>query len=107
MSSTSKELVQHLQQELINKAKTILASYDSDPQELVLVQFKTRFQIRISEGAFDDYVLVSYPATGILQDGTILYDSDTSSGEEVPIDQLDIYEIAHICDLLETQEALV
>lgn len=107
MSSTSKQLVQELQQELINKVESILASYDSDPQELVLVQFKTPFQIRIYEGTLDDYVQVSYAATGILQDGTVLYDSDASSGEEIHIRELDIYEIANICDLLETQEALV
>lgn len=101
MSNTSKQLVQQLQQELIQKTKTILASYDSEQ-----IDFTSPFAIRIYEGALDDYVQVSYRATSILSDGTILYDSDTTSGEEVPINELDIYEIAHICDLLETQQVL-
>lgn len=99
MCTTSKELVQQLQQELIQKAKTILSSYDSEQ-----IDFRSPFSIRIYEGAFDDYVQVSYRATGILSDGTVLYDSDITSGEEVPINELDIYEIAHICDQLEAQQ---
>jgi hypothetical protein len=56
------------------------------------------------EEVVDIEVFASYAAKDLKQDGTVIYDSYDTTGEEVQLERLTIYELAHIKDVLATHQ---
>lgn len=92
---TNKQSVQNLQSEMINKVKEKVSSIDNK------IVFNNIFSVYVSENHFDDDVRVQYAVEALLPDGVVI---GTSFGDDVEINlaELDIYEISHILDELES-----
>ena len=95
---TNKETVQVIQQGFITSIKSIL-----QVNQIESLQFKTPFRIWVTEDAYDEESRVPYSGVGLLSDGTVVGGSEIDE-QEFPLETLDIYEIAHILDMLETFE---
>lgn len=93
MTNNNRNQVQDLQKQLIDKILHFM-----DEKNLDMVEFKSPFRIFIEESTFDgDYVMAPFPANFLYRDGSIgTYDDD-----EVKLENLSIYEIAYIMDVLE------
>jgi len=88
----NKKLVQDLQSQLTEKLIVYMKT-----KELSIVEFKTPFRIYIQEEKFDgDCLRVPLAACYLYQDGRI----GTHDGYII-LKELDIYELAHIADVLE------
>ena len=98
---TKKETVQVLQQGFITNIKSIL-----QVKQIESLQFKTPFRIWVTEDMYDEESRVPYSGLGLLSDGTVVGGSEIDE-QEFPLETLDIYEIAHILDLLENLEYIV
>jgi hypothetical protein len=92
--------VQDLQDKIIRNIKETLASYPED----TVIQFNSPFGITLLEEIVDVEVWASYEAKDLKQDGTVIYDSYDTTGEEIPLERLTIYELAHINDILVTHQ---
>lgn len=71
--------------------------------EVETLEFKNPFRIWVSESIFEDEGRVPYTAIGLLSDGTVVGKSEIDE-EEFQLESLDIYEIAHILDILNNKE---
>lgn len=95
---TNKKMVEIAQEQLIQKIFDYLKE-----KELNMVEFKTPFRIYVEEKNFnEDYLRVPILAKYLYDDGTI----GTEDGDE-KLNFLDIYELAHIADILENEDYLV
>lgn len=95
---TNKKLVQDLQEQLIQKIQDYMKS-----KELNMVEFKNKFRVYVNEESFDgDFIRVPLVGICLYDDGTI----GTDDGDVI-LKELDIYELAHIADVLEAGEYTV
>jgi hypothetical protein len=97
---STKQEVQDLQNKIIRDIRETLSSY---PPDSVLL-FNSPFGITLLEEVVDIEVFASYAAKDLKQDGTVIYDSYDTTGEEVQLERLTIYELAHIKDVLATHQ---
>lgn len=98
MTNNNRNLVQDLQKQLINKVLSFM-----DGEDLNMVKFNSPFRIFVEEDTFDgDYVKVPIVARSLYADGSIGADD-----EELKIENLSIYEIAYIMDVLESGDYTV
>lgn len=98
MTNNNRNLVQDLQKQLINKVLSFM-----NEKDLNMVELNTPFRIFVEEPSFDDdYVMVPLASRYLYRDGSIGAD-----GEEVKIENLSIYEIAYIMDVLESGDYTV
>ena len=94
---TNKETVQLIQRGFIAEIKRIL-----EENKIEAIQFKTPFRIWVTEDIYDDESRIPSLVVGLLSDGTVV---DGNEGvQEYSLETLDLYEIAHILDLLEASE---
>lgn len=93
---STKQEVQNLQEKIVRDIREILSSY---PPDSVLL-FNSPFGITLLEEIIDVEIFASYAAKDLKQDGTVVYDSYDTTGEEVQLERLTIYELAHIKDIL-------
>ena len=91
-----KKRVVALQDELITGIKEFISK--SNIEEL---SFKTTFVIYVTEGFGEDTVRAMYGATGMRGD-VVVAESVWGEGTEINLGELDIYELAHIMDSLES-----
>lgn len=99
---TNKETVQLIQRGFIAEIKRIL-----EENKIEAIQFKTPFRIWVTEDFYDDESRIPYSVGGLSSDGTMLGVPGIDDGiddEEISLETLDLYEIAHILDLLEASE---
>lgn len=94
-----KKRIQILQDEIILGIKQFLAS-----KGIKELQFKNTntFAVYVTEGFGEDVNRIMYGATG-MRDESIVVESSIDE-QEVTLVELDIYELAHILDLLETNQ---
>lgn len=92
-----KKRIQILQDEIILGIKQFLAS-----KGIKELQFKNSFAIYVTEGFGEDVNRVMYGAVA-MRDESIVAESSIDE-QEVTLIELDIYELAHILDLLETNQ---
>lgn len=92
-----KQQVKQLQENIIKDIKQFMDELGQDE-----LHFAHMFQVWVTEPTIDDdYTRVPYIATGLI--GELVTCTDMSSGEvEIRLDELDIYELAHIMDSLTT-----
>jgi hypothetical protein len=89
-----KQQVQDLQNDIIKNIKRFVGELGQDE-----LHFNEMFQIWVTESTrYEDYIRVSYAAVG-LRDGFVIGTSEIDE-QEIQLEELDIYELAHIMDLL-------
>ena len=98
-----KKKVQDLQSEIIEKIKEKCSTIIGKDQQIT---FKNVFSIWITEGMYEVDGRVQYAAYGMLPDGTVMGESFGDS-IELSLGELDIYELAHIIDILESNDFTV
>ena len=98
-----KKKVQDLQSEIIEKIKEKCSTIIGEDQQIT---FKNVFSIWITEGMYEVDGRVQYGAYGMLSDGTVMGESFGDS-VEFSLGELDIYELAHIIDILESSDFTV
>ena len=98
-----KKKVQNLQSEIIEKIKEKCSTIIGEDQQIT---FKNVFSIWITEGMYEVDGRVQYGAYGMLSDGTVMGESFGDS-VEFSLGELDIYELAHIIDILESSDFTV
>ena len=93
MTNNNRNLVQGLQKQLIDKVLSFMKE-----KELNLVEFNEPFRVFVEEPShYDDYVTVPILVRSLYSDGSIVGDDD-----ELKIENLSIYEIAYIMDVLDS-----
>ena len=94
-----KKQVQNLQNDIINNIKRFVGELGQDE-----LHFREMFQVWVTESDLSDsgYIRVSYTAVGLLGEA-VLCNSETDE-QEVQLGELDIYELAHIMDILKTNQ---
>lgn len=94
-----KQQVQNLQNDIINNIKQFMGELVQDE-----LHFNEMFQIWVTESDLSDsgYIRVSYAAVG-LRDGFVIGTSEIDE-QEIQLGELDIYELAHIMDILQTNK---
>ena len=97
------EKIQDLQEEIIKKIKNKCSTIIGENQQIT---FRNVFGVWITEGMYEDDGRVQYAAYGILPDGTVMAESFGDS-IELSLVELDIYELAHIIDILESDDFTV
>ena len=97
---STKQEVQDLQNKIIRDIRETLSSY---PPDSVLL-FNSPFGITLLEEIIDVEIFASYAAKDLKQDGTVVYDSYDTTGEEIQLERLTIYELAHMKDVLVTHQ---
>jgi hypothetical protein len=97
-----KEQVSELQNNIIKDIKQFVKELEElGGGEL---HFKEMFQVWITESDLSDsgYIRVSYTAFGLLGEA-VLCNSEIDE-QEIQLGELDIYELAHIMDILKTNQ---
>lgn len=95
---SNKKLVQDLQEQLIQKIQDHMKS-----KGLNMVEFKNKFRVYVNQESFDDdYIRIPLVGVCLYEDGTI----GTDDGDVI-LKELDIYELAHIADVLDAGEYTV
>jgi hypothetical protein len=97
-----KQQVSELQNKIIKDIKQFVKELEElGGGEL---HFKEMFQVWITESDLSDsgYIRVSYTAVGLLGE-SVLCNSETDE-QEIQLGELDIYELAHIMDMLKTNQ---
>jgi len=94
-----KQQVQKLQNDIIDNIKRFIEELGQDE-----IHFNEMFQIWITEDDISDsgYIRVSYAAVGLI--GGFVIGTSEYGEEEIQLGELDIYELAHIMDLLQTNQ---
>lgn len=92
-----KKKVQDLQSEIIEKIKEKCSTIIGENQQIT---FLNVFAIWITEDMYEDEGRVKYGAYGMLSNGTVMGESFGDS-IELSLGELDIYELAHIIDIIE------
>ena len=94
-----KQQVQKLQNDIINNIKRFVGELGQDE-----LHFREMFQVWVTESDLSDsgYIRVSYTAVGLLGEA-VLCNSETDE-QEIQLGELDIYELAHIMDILKTNQ---
>ena len=94
-----KKQVQNLQNDIINNIKRFMGELVQDE-----LHFNEMFQIWVTESDLSDsgYIRVSYAAVGLI--GGFVIGKSEYGEEEIQLGELDIYELAHIIDLLQTNQ---
>ena len=98
-----KKKIQDLQEEIIKKIKNKCSTIIGENQQIT---FRNVFGVWITEGMYEDDGRVQYAAYGILPDSTVMAESFGDS-IELSLVELDIYELAHIIDILESDDFTV
>ena len=94
-----KQQVSELQNNIIKDIKRFVKELGG-----IELHFKEMFQVWITESDLSDsgYIRVSYTAVGLLGEA-VLCNSETDE-QEIQLGELDIYELAHIMDMLVTNQ---
>jgi hypothetical protein len=94
-----KQQVSELQNNIIKDIKQFVGDLGG-----IELHFKEMFQVWITESDLSDsgYIRVSYTAVGLLGEA-VLCNSETDE-QEIQLGELDIYELAHIMDMLKTNQ---
>jgi len=90
-----KQQVQKLQNDIIENIKRFVEELGQDE-----LHFNEMFQVWVTECDFSDseYIRVSYAAVGLR--GEFVICTSEIDEQEIQLGELDIYELAHIMDLL-------
>lgn len=90
-----KQQVSELQNNIIKDIKQFVGDLGG-----IELHFNEMFQVWVTESDLSDsgYIRVSYTAVGLLGEA-VLCNSETDE-QEIQLGELDIYELAHIMDLL-------
>ena len=97
---STKQEVQDLQEKIVRDIRETLSSYPPDS----VLEFNSPFGITLLEEIIDVEIFASYAAKDLKQDGTVVYDSYDTTGEEIQLERLTIYELAHMKDVLVTHQ---
>jgi hypothetical protein len=94
-----KQQVSELQNNIIKDIKQFVGDLGG-----IELHFKEMFQVWITESDLSDsgYIRASYTAVGLLGEA-VLCNSETDE-QEIQLGELDIYELAHIMDMLKTNQ---
>ena len=94
-----KQQVSELQNKIIKDIKQFVGDLGG-----IELHFKEMFQVWITESDLSDsgYIRASYTAVGLLGEA-VLCNSETDE-QEIQLGELDIYELAHIMDMLKTNQ---
>ena len=94
-----KQQVSELQNNIIKDIKQFVGELGG-----IELHFNEMFQVWVTESDLSDsgYIRVSYTAVGLLGEA-VLCNSETDE-QEVQLGELDIYELAHIMDILKTNQ---
>ena len=94
-----KQQVSELQNNIIKDIKQFVKELGGGE-----LHFNEMFQVWVTESDLSDsgYIRVSYTAVGLLGE-SVLCNSETDE-QEIQLGELDIYELAHIMDLLKTNQ---
>jgi hypothetical protein len=94
-----KQQVSELQNNIIKDIKQFVGDLGG-----IELHFKEMFQVWITESDLSDsgYIRVSYTAVGLLGEA-VLCNSEIDE-QEIQLGELDIYELAHIMDMLKTNQ---
>lgn len=94
-----KQQVSELQNNIIKDIKQFVKELGGGE-----LHFNEMFQVWVTESDLSDsgYIRVSYTAVGLLGEA-VLCNSETDE-QEIQLGELDIYELAHIMDLLKTNQ---
>ena len=94
-----KQQVSELQNNIIKDIKQFVKELGG-----IELHFNEMFQVRVTESDLSDsgYIRVSYTAVGLLGEA-VLCNSEIDE-QEVQLGELDIYELAHIMDILKTNQ---
>lgn len=94
-----KQQVSELQNNIIKDIKQFVKELGGGE-----LHFNEMFQVWITESDLSDsgYIRVSYTAVGLLGEA-VLCNSEVDE-QEIQLGELDIYELAHIMDLLKTNQ---
>ena len=94
-----KQQVSELQNNIIKDIKQFVKELGGGE-----LHFNEMFQVWVTESDLSDsgYIRVSYTAVGLLGEA-VLCNSETDE-QEVQLGELDIYELAHIMDILKTNQ---
>ena len=94
-----KQQVSELQNNIIKDIKQFVGDLGG-----IELHFNEMFQVWVTESDLSDsgYIRVSYTAVGLLGEA-VLCNSETDE-QEIQLGELDIYELAHIMDLLKTNQ---
>ena len=94
-----KQQVSELQNNIIKDIKQFVKELGGGE-----LHFKEMFQVWITESDLSDsgYIRASYTAVGLLGEA-VLCNSETDE-QEIQLGELDIYELAHIMDILKTNQ---
>jgi hypothetical protein len=65
-----------------------------------VLMFTKTIQIKVDQELFGETVPAKFTATGITVDGYVLYKDLTMDEQEIFVEDLDIYELAYIADLV-------
>lgn len=95
---TNKQTVQVIQKGFIDNIKAHLVNHSIETLE-----FLSPFRIWVAETMFDDETRVPYVAVGLLNDGTVVGGSEIDE-QEFSLEELDIYELAHILDTIDSRK---
>ena len=98
-----KKKVQDLQSEIIEKIKEKCSTIIGENQQIT---FRNVFAVWVTENIYESDSRVQYAAYGMLPDGTVMGESFDDS-VEFSLGELDIYELAHIIDILESSDFTV
>lgn len=90
-----KQQIQKLENDIIENIKRFVEELGQDE-----IHFNEMFWVWVTESDMSDngYIRVSYAAVG-LRDGFVIGTSEFDE-QEIQLEELDIYELAHIMDLL-------
>ena len=94
-----KQQVSELQNNIIKDIKQFVKELGGGE-----LHFNEMFQVWVTESDLSDsgYIRVSYTAVGLLGEA-VLCNSETDE-QEIQLGELDIYELAHIMDILKTNQ---
>lgn len=94
-----KQQVSELQNNIIKDIKQFVGELGG-----IELHFNEMFQVWVTESDLSDsgYIRVSYTAVGLLGEA-VLCNSETDE-QEIQLGELDIYELAHIMDILKTNQ---
>ena len=94
-----KQQVSELQNNIIKDIKQFVKELGG-----IELHFNEMFQVWVTESDLSDsgYIRVSYTAVGLLGEA-VLCNSETDE-QEIQLGELDIYELAHIMDILKTNQ---
>lgn len=93
-----KQQAQKLHNEIVNNIKQFSTELGQNGLE-----FNSIFQVWVTELFYGDEIRVSYNASGLLNHEWIVCTSEIDE-REIHLEELDIFELAHIMDLLVTNQ---